>query len=125
MNMDNVNEYSKPPSTATCLVNRWLGKDESTYRQWWRLTQDAIGTGRTRCGEIRDRDHARANAVAHLAQQLHRSLLANVSNITGCLYTELLHTAMDDIDWWWLGTALVDEVLDVERKQDENRLPSS
>ncbi len=103
MDKDHDNTYNGWTNYETWAVHLWLTNDEGSYRHWTDRAEVLHGE----CGDEPDESES---ALRQLADEIRDAVEDECTLPTACLASDLLATALGEVNWHEIALAFVDEV---------------
>lgn len=112
------NKYNGWTNYETWATNLWLGNDEGTWNHWLSRANDLVSDAD---GDemLSDPSDAKDNLARELASELESDIAGAASEALGDagLLTDLLNSALSEVDWYVLAEHFVDEPFDERFKE--------
>jgi len=109
--------YNGWANYETWAVNLWIGNEESSYRYWQDVAQEAYqdaGDGLSAYAKFTGREifSREERAALALADQLKEDHEEQAQERTGeaSVFTDLLNGALSEVNWREIATSLMEEV---------------
>jgi hypothetical protein len=97
----------------TWCVNLWLDNEESSYRYWRSMAEEAW-----EAAEARGSYTKKESAVKALAETLCQEYTDNMPVSDG-VYGDVLQAAFSEVDWQEIATALLEEYEEEDEEEEE------
>jgi len=103
----------------TWAVALWLGNDESTYRYWKEQAAERVLGARNSKEVLAGRCTPNEAANIQLAEQLQLEVTEMAPAQAATLYSDLLTSALSEVDWYEIAADLIDELPSVDGEMSD------
>ncbi len=113
MNTDKT--YNGFTNYETWAVSLWLGNDHGSYQYWRDATQEEWECAKAAPASA-GRSTPRETASIALSQRLREEVEGGSPLADATLYTDLLQSALDQVDWYEVADNLLEDAQEDEQR---------
>jgi hypothetical protein len=113
--MDTDKTYNGFTNYETWAVSLWLGNDAGSYQYWRDATQEEWECAKSAPASA-SRLTPRETAAIALSQRLREEVEGGSPLADATLYTDLLQSALDQVDWYEVADNLLEDAQGDEQR---------